>query len=1073
MSRKTRNLIWPAPLVAVFAIVGALAIFAALAPNDAAAQANTAPGQPGTLSAMAFDAGIPEEQIQLEWSAPSSGGPPTHYRIDVSANGGYTWTALQSTITGSEYRHTGLKAGQTFHYRVFAYNGQLISPMSNVVSASTDQVQKPDKPENLTATVGPDSDTNDIADNAAELTITLGWTAPQDPPGAPVLGYVIQYALHDSPGAWTQLKDAGDVTTETHEKLDAGRGYRYRIAAYNQTMKVGDKVVPNPSYQSDWSLSASASTLPGALPGPVTETRAGVSPAEVKVFLFWTPPVDPLGDPITDYVVEGRPTTDAAGVELVGTNPEFQVIKNNIGRNTPITTDNTEDRYIDSFEVTQRDVNANTTFDASFTITASWDYRIAAKNRAASRTGSPDLAYATVSVGGRPDTSTAPLGPTNLNVIPSDDNEGRTGLKLTWGTAKAVNTAETPASSYRIEYSDTGPNDQEGYQWKELDADVTADTTDNPPSQTFTNDAATPSDVDVADRLAASQTRHYRVFASDGTVTSWPSDQRAGTTAIPKKPNPPTNLTTTPAGHTSVKLMWAAPDGPNDPADDLDGSEEGPSVIVGYYIQYLDEGSTSWSYLKNKDGGNLVSSEGTEHTDTGLAPGTSREYRVAAVNKIRNAEQPSDWTNPLTGRTVPIPIPNAASGLVAEPRGQSSIFLSWLAQAEQPKDAEVTGYLIQHSPTGDANTWQDLATVAAKMDDSVHTVYTDTMGLSAGTERHYRVFAVNNKGRSDQFVTANAKTDPATVPGMPTVVTAMETSDTEITVTWGSPASDGGADITGYMVQRAYMGADNMMSEWMDVDPAHMGMDMEYMDTGLMPETAYYYRVAAMNSVDMGEYSDGMAMATTEATDTAPGVPTVVTAMETSDTEITVTWGSPASDGGADITGYMVQRAYMGADNMMSEWMDVDPAHMGMDMEYMDTGLMPETAYYYRVAAMNSVDMGEYSDGMAMAMTLATVTELTAPSGVVVSTLANTQSVSVTWDTTSIQNAEQIKVVLYNSDVTALAQIAMPLITINPANDAGSATFNNVPDGTYYVTVASFRTGERHKLSPLQEVTVE
>ena len=79
----------------------------------------------------------------------------------------------------------------------------------------------------------------------------------------------------------------------------------------------------------------------------------------------------------------------------------------------------------------------------------------------------------------------------------------------------------------------------------------------------------------------------------------------------------------------------------------------------------------------------------------------------------------------------------------------------------------------------------------------------------------------------------------------------------------------------------------------------------------------------------------------------------------------------------------------------------------------------------------------------------------------------------MTWDTTSIQNAEQIKVVLFNSDVTALAQITMPLITINPANDAGSATFNDVPDGTYYVTVASFRIGERHKLSSLQEVTVE
>ena len=84
----------------------------------------------------------------------------------------------------------------------------------------------------------------------------------------------------------------------------------------------------------------------------------------------------------------------------------------------------------------------------------------------------------------------------------------------------------------------------------------------------------------------------------------------------------------------------------------------------------------------------------------------------------------------------------------------------------------------------------------------------------------------------------------------------------------------------------------------------------------------------------------------------------------------------PASDGGADITGYMVQRAYMGADNMMSEWMDVDPAHMGMGMEYMDTGLMPETAYMYRVAAVNAVGPGAWSN-TATAMTMATDTDTT------------------------------------------------------------------------------------------------
>jgi hypothetical protein len=85
-------------------------------------------------------------------------------------------------------------------------------------------------------------------------------------------------------------------------------------------------------------------------------------------------------------------------------------------------------------------------------------------------------------------------------------------------------------------------------------------------------------------------------------------------------------------------------------------------------------------------------------------------------------------------------------------------------------------------------------------------------------------------------------------------VMAAATSDTMITVTWEAPASNGGSDITGYMVQSKYGDG-----EWMDVDPAHTGMEMMYMDTGLMPGTTYYYRVRAMNAVDNGEWSDGMA----------------------------------------------------------------------------------------------------------------------------------------------------------------------------------------------------------------------
>ena len=71
-----------------------------------------------------------------------------------------------------------------------------------------------------------------------------------------------------------------------------------------------------------------------------------------------------------------------------------------------------------------------------------------------------------------------------------------------------------------------------------------------------------------------------------------------------------------------------------------------------------------------------------------------------------------------------------------------------------------------------------------------------------GRRGTYRVFAINLRGQSDQSDVASATAEAATVPDAP-MANATATSDTEITVTWTAPA-DGGSDITGYMVQRAY-----------------------------------------------------------------------------------------------------------------------------------------------------------------------------------------------------------------------------------------------------------------------------
>ena len=92
MSRKTRKLMWSVPLIAAVAVIGALAAFMTLTPNDASAQQQeVVPGAPTDLMLRALD----QSTIELTWEAPSddAGGVPDGYRIDYSGDG-KVWYAL-------------------------------------------------------------------------------------------------------------------------------------------------------------------------------------------------------------------------------------------------------------------------------------------------------------------------------------------------------------------------------------------------------------------------------------------------------------------------------------------------------------------------------------------------------------------------------------------------------------------------------------------------------------------------------------------------------------------------------------------------------------------------------------------------------------------------------------------------------------------------------------------------------------------------------------------------------------------------------------------------------------------
>ena len=450
--------------------------------------------------------------------------------------------------------------------------------------------------------------------------------------------------------------------------------------------------------------------------------------------------------------------------------------------------------------------------------------------------------------------TTAPGAPTGLMATAS----GNTRIDLSW-TAPGSN-GGSAITGYKIEISSDG-----GTSW----SDHVANT-----SGTGTTYAHT--------GLSAGTTRHYRVSAINTNGASTASNVDGATTGT-SAPGAPTSLMATASGNTRIDLSWTAP------------GSNGGSAITGYKIEISSDGGTSWSdHVANTSG------TGTTYAHTGLAAGTTRHYRVSAINS-NGAGATSNVAGTTTGTTVP----GATTGLVATASGATRINLTWTAPGSDG-GSPITGYKIEVSSDG-GTSWSDHVANT----NGPGTTYSHT-GLAAGTTRHYRVSAINTNGAGAASNVDDATTGTS-VPGAPTGLMATANGNTQIDLSWTAPASDGGSAITGYRIEIS----PNGNSSWTTHLANTSGTGTTYAHTGLAAGTTRHYRVSAINTNGAGAASnvDGATTGTT-----VPGAPTGLVATASGNTRINLSWTAPASDGGSPITGYKIEVSSDGG----TSWSDLE-----------------------------------------------------------------------------------------------------------------------------------------------------
>ncbi len=503
------------------------------------------------------------------------------------------------------------------------------------------------------------------------------------------------------------------------------------------------------------------------------------------------------------------------------------------------------------------------------------------------------------------------------------------GLPTISGTAEVGQT---------LTASTTGITDDDGlttpgwtYQWIRVDTEGTETDIPGATSQTYT-------------LVSGDEVLQFRVrvsFTDDGSASE---TLRSAIFPSSRAPSAPETLSLT-TNRGDVTLDWTPP------------TDTGSSAITKYQYRVSNDGGSTWSPdFTDVPDQNSDSDQADErsYTISSLTLGTEHTIEVRAHNATRPGASGSRTVTPATTPGRPQHV-NATAG-------NQQVALTWSAPSSDG-GSPITHYQYRVRDETD-NVWlpgfaTGLLTVPdsdADMDLSDELSLTVT-GLTNGHQYKFNIRAHNDQGGSG---VADAAATPVGAPDAPASLTATP-GNTQATLAWTPPASDGGAAITKYQYRVSADGGSTWSPDWTDVpDGSDTGTDQgderTLTITSLANGPLHTFQVRAVNSEGNGDLRE--ATATPAAGPSTPDAPASLTATP-GDAQATLTWTAPTFDGNSAITKYQYRVSVDDGTTWNPDWADVpDGPDAGSDLadERALTlkGLEAVILHTFQVRAVNS-----------------------------------------------------------------------------------------------------------------------
>ena len=342
------------------------------------------------------------------------------------------------------------------------------------------------------------------------------------------------------------------------------------------------------------------------------------------------------------------------------------------------------------------------------------------------------------------------------------------------------------------------------------------------------------------------------------------------------------------------------------------GSDDVVQYVVRYRVKQSPE--AEWTYLE--------AIAGTTVAVSGLASSTPYQFEVAG----RTSEGQGPWSKAAEKTTASVPSAPASITLTSKLR---SLDVAWSRPVAS--GAPLTAVTLRYRSTS-SSTWTSVALPATA------TKYTIT-GLTGLKKYRVEVSGQNAVGTGLPATAEQVALGLASAPRS----LAAKRGDRKVSLTWSTPSSLGGDQLSSYVVQmRTYSSSSKTWSSWVTkVTTPSRSATISSLTNG----TKYQFRVFARTLVA----KDGTASSAVSAVPAGkPLAPTGVKAAATGSRKIQVSWNK-ANANGSTISGYSVQYSTNG-----STWTSLKTTTSSATSWTWSSATKGKT-YYFRVVAKSNL----------------------------------------------------------------------------------------------------------------------